>query len=99
MPYIWLAKSSDDRILVVEKRITGSRVTVKVHDSGPGIEDGDEETIFYPGVTRKPDGLGMGLTVASELVSRAGGELRLAKPGAEDGASFEFNLPFVEEPK
>ena len=72
-----------------------SRVYVQIDDSGPGIRRGDEERIFLPGVTRKPDGLGMGLTVASELVSQYGGRMRLIVPGYLEGASFGFDLPLL----
>ena len=65
------------------------------HDSGPGIEDGLEEKIFWPGVTRKEDGIGMGLTVASELVAQYNGKMYLIKPGDLGGASFGFDLPLA----
>ena len=74
-------------------RQAGSRVQAEVHDSGPGIANGDEEKIFLPGVTRKPNGIGMGLTVASELIAEYGGRMHLIKPGALGGASFAFDLP------
>jgi signal transduction histidine kinase len=69
------------------------RIDIQIHDSGPGIEAGEEEMIFWPGVTRKPEGLGMGLTVAAELVSQHGGQTRLIVPGILGGASFGFDLP------
>jgi signal transduction histidine kinase len=69
------------------------RVKVEVHDSGPGIQEGDEERIFWPGFTRKSDGLGMGLTVASEIIAQCGGRMYLIKPGVRGGASFGFDLP------
>ena len=47
----------------------GERIRIEVHDSGPGIGEDDKEKVFWPGVTRKPGGIGMGLTVASELVA------------------------------
>jgi C4-dicarboxylate-specific signal transduction histidine kinase len=81
------------RILFEVKASVNSRIEVQVHDSGPGITKGDEERIFWPGVTRKPDGLGMGLTVASEIVSQHGGETKLMVPGKLGGASFVFDLP------
>jgi C4-dicarboxylate-specific signal transduction histidine kinase len=74
----------------------GSRVKVEIHDSGPGIAEGDEEKIFWPGVTRKASGIGMGLTVASELVAEYGGRMRLELPGKLGGASFVFDLPIVK---
>ena len=72
------------------------RVTVWVHDTGPGIDLKDMGRIFWPGVTRKPNGIGMGLTVASELVASYGGQMRGIHPGAKGGASFAFDLPRVK---
>ena len=71
----------------------GERVTVWTHDSGPGIDEADLEIVFWPGVTRKPDGIGMGLTVASELVAAHGGQMRTMHPGLIGGASFAFDIP------
>ena len=51
--------------------------------------------MFWPGVTRKPDGIGMGLTVASELVDGRGGKMRTVVPGELGGATFEFDLPLA----
>lgn len=70
-----------------------NRVIVECNDSGPGVPDDQEERIFWPGATLRPDGIGMGLTVAAELVSQYGGRLILIKPGRLGGASFRFDLP------
>jgi signal transduction histidine kinase len=93
----WLRTvASDQRQLEfqVGSAVNG-RVDVQIHDSGPGIEPGNEERIFWPGVTSKPEGLGMGLTVAAELVSQHGGQTRLVVPGILGGASFGFDLPLA----
>ena len=71
----------------------GQRVRVWVHDTGPGLNAEDIEKVFWPGVTRKPDGIGMGLTVASELVAAYGGRMSTKHPGTKGGASFAFDLP------
>lgn len=67
------------------------RVKVRVEDSGPGIDDADLERVFFPGVTRKPGGIGMGLTVASELVAAYEGRMATVSEGR--GAIFSFDLP------
>jgi two-component system C4-dicarboxylate transport sensor histidine kinase DctB len=66
---------------------------VTVSDSGPGVNKEDIEKIFLPGVTRKTGGIGMGLTVAAELVSEYGGRLGVEPHGALGGATFTFDLP------
>jgi len=73
------------------------RVKVRVDDSGQGIAKGDEERVFYPGVTRKSEGLGMGLTVVSEIITQHNGNVALIQPGILGGASFAFDLPLAEE--
>ena len=73
------------------------KVNIQVNDNGPGIIPGDEERIFWPGVTRKEDGFGMGLTVASEIISQYGGKMSLVVPGYRNGASFQFDLPLSDK--
>jgi len=92
----WLThKGNDDRHLEIRtnKLPGGKRVLVTVHDSGPGVPVDDAETIFLPGFTTKPRGIGMGLTVASELVAEHRGQLALDRGGKLGGASFVFDLP------
>ena len=79
-----------------EQGANSHRVAVFVDDSGPGIKPDDIDRVFWPGVTRKPDGIGMGLTVAAELVEGHGGEMRTIFPGSLEGASFEFDLPLAK---
>ena len=75
----------------------GERVRVSVHDTGPGISREDIEKVFWPGVTRKPGGIGMGLTVASELVAAYGGCMSTEYHGTKKGASFAFDLPLRKQ--
>ena len=95
----WLSyrKDKDLRIEMHKTmRPQSKRVNIRIDDTGPGVSTGDEERVFYPGYTRKPDGLGMGLTVASEIVAQYGGKMGLIQPGFLRGASFEFDLPMAE---
>ena len=71
----------------------GDRVLVDVQDTGPGLDKEDMQKVFWPGVTRKPGGIGMGLTVASELVAAYGGRMATKYNGVKEGASFFFDLP------
>lgn len=68
-----------------------------VEDNGPGIEPGQEETIFGEFVSlagREPDqkhGMGLGLAICREVVKAHGGEIR-AENRPEGGARFVFWL-------
>lgn len=95
----WLKRHDGDRRLCfrLQPGPTPGRVMVAVDDSGPGIDPRDRERVFWPGVTRKPDGFGMGLTVASELVDGRGGRMRTMTPGTMGGATFEFDLPLADK--
>ena len=73
------------------------RVLVDVQDTGPGLDKDYAEKVFWPGVTRKPGGIGMGLTVASELVAAYEGRMRTEYNGPKGGASFAFDLPLRKQ--
>jgi signal transduction histidine kinase len=91
----WVGKSQRKPKLEISIRKiqNGERVRVSVSDSGPGVAGEDVEKIFLPGVTRKTGGIGMGLSVAAELVSEYGGRLALEQPGRLGGATFTFDVP------
>lgn len=73
----------------------GSRAQVSVRDSGSGISQDDLERVFLPGMTKKPGGIGMGLTVASELVALYGGRLTAESRNPHSGAMLVFDLPLA----
>ncbi len=76
----------------IRRRRGVPRVEVRVSDTGPGIEPEDADRVFWPGVTGKPDGIGMGLTVARQLVHSYDGRMTVSSaPGA--GTEFTFDLP------
>ena len=91
----WLRNGDSPRQIQfrISRVQSGRLVRVHLDDSGPGILREDTERVFWPGVTRKPGGIGMGLTVASELVAEHGGKMALMSPGRLGGATFQFDLP------
>ena len=72
----------------VERKVDGS-LSLIVEDSGPGIPEDDRDYIFDPYFSTKEDGVGLGLTIAGEIVSDYyGGDLDLLSPGSLGGARF-----------
>jgi signal transduction histidine kinase len=75
--------------------LPGGSVQIEVSDTGVGIPPQDQERIFNAFHTTKPEGTGLGLTVARDLVTAHGGTLRLkSTPGL--GSTFIVTLPGEE---
>lgn len=56
--------------------------SIEIEDDGPGIPAELQDTVFYPLVTSRPEGTGLGLPVAQELISRHGGLIEFeSRPG------------------
>jgi signal transduction histidine kinase len=72
-------------------------VEIGVHDSGPGIAEGDQARIFEPFFTTKEDGLGMGLAISRTIVEAHGGHLLAANDPA-GGATFRIHLRTDQPP-
>ena len=71
---------------------------IDYRDSGPGIEPGliENEVIFEPQFSTKPDGTGLGLAIASEAAERNGLELKAFE--SDEGAYFRLQ-PKMENGK
>ena len=70
----------------------GPQVAVTFTDSGCGIPPEDRERIFEPLYTTKPDGTGLGLPVARDILQALGGSLILLRSSSE-GTAFRMVLP------
>ena len=83
-----------DRVkeLLISARGNESEVTVRVEDSGTGLDAETAERIFNPFFTTKPHGIGMGLSISRSIVESHDGRL-WASPRPSGGAIFQFTLP------
>ena len=75
----------------VVSQVNGATVAVRVRDHGPGIAAEIRDRLFAPFCTTKPDGIGLGLALAKELVEAHGGTLDW-QPAAP-GTVFVLTLP------
>lgn len=65
---------------------------IDIEDNGPGVPTAMFEQIFYPMVTTRPDGTGLGLPIAQYLIHSHGGLIECAsRPGQ---TIFSIYLPF-----
>jgi two-component system nitrogen regulation sensor histidine kinase GlnL len=65
--------------------------SIQFEDNGPGVLNEIRETIFYPLVSGRSDGTGLGLGIAQDLVSRHGGLIEFdSAPGR---TIFVISLP------
>lgn len=67
------------------------QVVICVIDSGPGPSAEIAERLFEPFVTEKPDGTGLGLSVARQIVEDHGGSIRWER--SQDRTRFLVELP------
>ena len=70
-------------------------VRIDIEDDGPGVPEAIRDTLFYPLVSGRRDGTGLGLALAQDLVRRQGGVIEYtSRPGC---TVFTLLLP-VERP-
>lgn len=69
--------------------------SIEIEDDGPGIPFELQDSVFYPLVTSRPSGTGLGLPAAQELLSRHGGLIEFdSRPGR---TVFQVRIPLEQE--
>ena len=80
----------------------GEQIELRVHDTGPGVPEGERERIFeafYRGALERAadQGTGLGLTIAREIARAHKGDVVVAPAvPSGDGACFVVTLPLAE---
>lgn len=86
----WLSTIDVERSIIVDVADERDGLAIIVSDNGPGIKNGSEEDIFAPYYSTKPEGIGLGLAIAGEIMAEYDGELSLLKDSIGRGASFKL---------
>ncbi|HTW63818.1 MAG TPA: HAMP domain-containing sensor histidine kinase [Bryobacteraceae bacterium] len=73
---------------------SGDKITIEVHDSGPGVSMQARSSLFQPSISFKRGGMGLGLSIARKSALLAGGDILLV-PGELGGAAFRVLLPIA----
>jgi two-component system, NtrC family, nitrogen regulation sensor histidine kinase NtrY len=82
-------------VLGVTRGVTAAaadKITIEVHDSGPGLSAQARGSLFQPAISFKRGGMGLGLSIARKSALLAGGDILLV-PGELGGAAFRVLLP------
>ena len=82
--------------LVVARKEYENRpgVEVRIQDTGPGVAPELREQIFNPFVTTKSSGVGLGLSIVSQIMDEHHGSIQLLEKSGS-GAGFSLFFPLV----
>lgn len=69
-------------------------VKIDITDTGSGVSSELGNSIFLPMITDKPEGTGLGLPIAQEIIFRHGGSLQMHS--SADGTTFSTILPMEQ---
>jgi two-component system sensor histidine kinase KdpD len=93
-----MSYGKSDRPIEVSATRDDSTLVISVADRGAGLEPGEETKVFqkfYRGPRTRPGGIGLGLSIARQLVEANGGQI-IAQNRQGGGAVFSIRLPISE---
>jgi len=83
------------KITIYAREVAGSQVSLRIRDTGPGVDPEIRDKIFEPGVTTKSGGWGVGLALSRRIVEGVhGGRIELLE--TTDGTTFQIRLPVAD---
>jgi len=91
----WLRQVPQEhrKVAVYVRRNSADEVEIVFSDSGPGVEAAYRDYIFDPYFSTRPHGIGLGLTIAGEIVNEYyAGALELLDSGPLPGATLRITL-------
>ena len=85
----WLrAANTTNKIIDIKMNSNKDGLEIIFSDNGLGVSSEDAPYIFDPYFSKKPEGVGLGLTIAAEIVEECGGKLEFMNLAA--GATFKI---------
>ena len=90
-----LAGTAPGALVVAATEARGSRVQVRIYDTGCGIPPDRLNAVFEDFVTTKRRGLGLGLAISKKIVEQLGGNIAVASEVGK-GTTFVIDFPRTE---
>jgi signal transduction histidine kinase len=93
--------SPDGSVLRIGARVDATQVEAWVEDEGPGVPEGDANTVFErfrrgADAEPEPGGLGLGLWIVKSVIERHGGTIVVQRT-PEQRTRFSITLPVEPE--
>jgi signal transduction histidine kinase len=83
------------KITIYAREVGGKWVSLRIRDTGPGVDPEIRDRIFEPGVTTKSGGWGVGLALSRRIVEGVhGGRIELLE--TTGGTTFQIRLPVAD---
>ena len=84
--------TAEGKIFITVDKEGKNYIVVNISDTGCGMTEKEIESIFNPEYTTKEKGLGLGLSLAFEIIRGHGGDIRVISR-KNKGTTFEIVLP------
>lgn len=85
-------KGAPQRLLTISSKRLNKIVEISICDTGPGLNDNVEASLFDPFVSSKTDGMGLGLSISKTIIDAHQGEI-VAENQDSGGCIFTVKLP------
>jgi len=83
------------KITIYAREVGGKWVSLRIRDTGPGVDPAVRDRIFEPGVSSKPGGWGVGLALSRRIVEGVHkGRIELLE--GTEGTTFQIRLPVAD---
>jgi signal transduction histidine kinase len=83
------------KITIYAREVGGKWISLRIRDTGPGIDPDVRDQIFEPGVTTKSGGWGVGLALSRRIVESVHrGRIELLE--GFEGTTFQIRLPAAD---
>jgi signal transduction histidine kinase len=85
------------KITIYARQLGQTWVSIRIRDTGPGVDPEIRDKIFEPGVSTKAGGWGVGLALSRRIVELHDGRIELLETG--EGTTFQVLLPIAPSKK